>query len=397
MRVPIDPGDRKLLIISAALLVGLGLAGFLFSPAAASSSTGFPSSYATDAGGAKATYLFLGELGYRVERWAAPPDHLPEDPSGAVLVLAEPVIQPSSGEKSAIGSFIRAGGRVLATGAPGAVFLPEHQVVPTAKPVFEFQKFSAEIPAPLTRHAPEIVMETNFRWGAPRVNQERLYGDADGPLVLTYRLGKGSVIWWADSSPLTNFGLTQASNLMLFLNSVDLNPGQPGRTRILWDEYFHGQRIGFWSYVGRTPAPWALVQLGLLATAALFTFARRSGPLRPLVEESRLSPLEFIDTLGALYQRKGAAREALEIAYHRFRFLLLGRLGLPSTASPDEIAKGVRERLGWTVPGFWETLQRSERAVKSERLEDAQAMRLIQELHDYAGRFRLQQQGGSRP
>jgi hypothetical protein len=396
MHVSIDPGDRKLLIVSGALLVGLGLAGFLLSPAGTSPSAGFPSTYATDAGGGKAAYLLLGEMGYQAERWTAPPDRLPADPSGAVLVLAGPTVQPSAGEKSQVRAFINAGGRVVVTGISGGAFLPEYHVVPTAKPVFEFQKFTAEVPGPLTRHAPEILMETNFRWGAPLPDQERVYGDADGAVVVTYRLGKGSVVWWADSSPLSNFGLKQASNLMLFLNSVDASRGQPGCTRVLWDEYFHGQRIGFWSYVGRTPAPWALLQLGLLAAAAIFTFARRSGPLRPLVEESRLSPLEFIDTLGALYQRKGAAREALEIAYHRFRFALLGRLGLPLTASPDEIARGVRERLGWTVPGFWETLQRSERGVKSTGIDDVQAMHLVRELYDYGRRFRLQQGVGSR-
>ena len=126
-----------------------------------------------------------------------------------------------------------------------------------------------------------------------------------------------------------------------------------------------------------------------MAAAALLTFARRSGTVRPLTPTSRLSPLEFIDTLGALYQRKGAAREALKTGYDRFRFVLLRRLGLPSSASADDISRGVRERLGWTVPGFWETLQRCELGVKSSRFEDAQALHLIQELHDYARRFRL--------
>ncbi len=127
---------------------------------------------------------------------------------------------------------------------------------------------------------------------------------------------------------------------------------------------------------------------GLLA-AALLTFGRHSGPVRTLRQESRLSPLEFVETLGDLYQRKRAAAGALEIAYHRFRFLLLRRLGLPSTATLQEISRGVRERLGWTVPGFWETLQRCERGVKSQELTDAQSMQLIQELHDYSRRFGL--------
>src|SRR5439155_24215129 len=136
------------------------------------------------------------------------------------------------------------------------------------------------------------------------------------------------------------------------------------------DEYFHGDRRSFWSYAASTPAPWALAQLGVMAAAALITFARRSGPVRPLASPSRLSPLEFIDTLGALYQRKGAAREALKTGYHRFRFVLSRRLAPPSSASPDDIARGVRERLGLTVAGVWETHQRCALGVNSSHYDD---------------------------
>jgi hypothetical protein len=389
MRVSIDPADRKLLIISGALLVAIALLGFLFAPSPAAQSSDDPTSYSSGAGGARAAYLLLGELGYGVERWTNPPSDLPQQPRRTVLVLAEPLVPPSAEEKSLVRAFVRAGGRVLATGIAGAALLSERHVAFIRQPKFEPQQFSAELPAPLTRHAPEIVMQGNVRWEPPLAEEQRFYGDDEGPAVVGFRMGKGQVIWWADSMPLTNYGLTQGSNLMLFLNSVDPGAAKPESTRVLWDEYFHGERAGFWSYAGRTPAPWALVQLGMVAAAALVTFARRSGPLRPLLSPSRLSPLEFVDTLGALYQRKGAAREALEIGYHRFRFVLLRRLGLPLNASPDDISRGVRERLGWTVPGFWETLQRCELGAKSSHFEDAQALHLLQELHDYARRFRL--------
>jgi len=390
MPVAIDPGDRKLLMVAAALLIGLGLAGYLLSPASLSSSAGFPSSYGTNSTGAKAAYLLLGDMGYRVERWTASPDELPADARGVVLVLAEPVIEPSSDEASRLAAFIRRGGTVLATGASGGNALPSHEFVPTHKPVYAFQRFRPESSTPLTRDAPEILMESNFRWGKLFPGQEKVYGDADGAVVISYRLGRGTAIWWADSSPLENFGLRQASNLMLFLNSVDSSGSAAGPKRVLWDEYYHGQRAGFWSYVGKTPAPWGIVQLGVVAVAALLTFGRRSGPVRPLVTESRLSPLEFIDTLGGLYERKGASREALEIAYHRFRGALVPRLGLAPQATADDIVRGVGERLGWTEPRFRETLQGVERGVKSAGLKNAEALALVRELYDYSRRFRLE-------
>lgn len=397
MPASVDAGDRKLLIISGSLLAAIGLIGFLVAPGPEGPQAGFPSSYSTIAGGGKAAYLLLENLGYRVERWTASPVDLPRQPRGVVLVEAMPAERPTAEEASLVRDFVRNGGTLLATDASSTAFLPERQVVPTREPVLGFQKFAAQKQAWLTRDAPEILMRSNFRWDpkAPATDgEDRPYGDKNGPVVVTYRFGRGSVVWWADSTPLTNYGLTQSANLMFFLNSITPSDGSPRTTRVLWDEYYHGDRASLWSYLARTPAPWALLQLGIMAVAALLTFARRSGPVRPLSRESRLSPLEFIDTLGGLYQRKGAAREGLEIAYHRFRFMLLGRLGLPASSTVDDIARGVRERLGWTVPGFWETLERAERGAKSGPVTEQQAMRLVQELHDYSRRFRFDRQGG---
>jgi len=390
MRAAIDSDDRKLLIITGALFAVVSIAGLMVWRPQAGGSAGFPSSYSTASDGAEAAYLLLEELGCRAERWTRPPGDLPEAAQGTVLVLAEPFIPASADERSIIRAFLNRGGKVLGTGSAGATLLGDNRAQNTRAPELEEKRFLAESPAPLTRDAPEILMKGGTRWGPPRRGQQRLYGDSEGAAVVSYRVGRGMVVWWAGPTPLTNHGLPQASNLALYLNSLGLNRTPPSHTHVLWDEYFHGQRVSFWAYLGRTPAPWALLQLGFLAAAGLFTFARRSGPVRVRVPESRLSPLEFIETLGGLYQRKGAAREALEIVYHRFRFLLTSRLTLPSSASPEEIARGVRQRLGWTVPGFWETLQGCERGLKSAGVRDREALHLIQELHDYARRFRLE-------
>jgi hypothetical protein len=393
MRVAIDPGDRKLLIVSGALFVAVSITGLVVSRPQVGGPAGFPSSYSSASDGAKAAFLLLEELGCRIEHWTLPPSDLPKDPQGTLLVLADSFVPPSAEEKADLRTFVSRGGQALVTGAGGAGLLSETGVQPTAEPEFTEKMFAAELPAPLTRNAPEIFMRSSVRWERLRPSEQRYYGDDEGATVVSYRLGKGKVVWWGGSTPLTNHGLTQASNLALYLNSLGLNTSTPSQTHVLWDEYFHGDRVSFWAYLGRTPAPWAVLQLGLLAAAALFTYGRRSGPVRAPVHESRLSPLEFIETLGGLYQRKGAAREALEIVYHRFRLRLVSRMALPAAASTDQIARGVRERLGWTVPGFWEILQLCERGIKSASLREAEAMRLIQELHDYSRRFRLQSTG----
>ncbi len=386
MRLPLESGDRKLLIVSGLLLAMLTLAAGLLSPPEEQSVSGLPTTYSTGPQGAKAAYLLLGEAGYRVKRWTSPPQALPLQPQNLTLVLAEPTIPPSSEEQAGLRAFIYAGGRVLATGNSAAPLLPQSEVRTLNQSSPQPKTFRARLPGPLSRHAPSIVMRGNARWAASNPGQLEYYGDKLGATVVRYRLGRGEVIWWASSLPLENAGLDQGSNVILFLNSI----GPPGSASVFWDEYFHGQRPGLWSYLSRTPVPWSAIQLVVIASALLLTFGRRHGPLRPArTTGTRLSPLEFVETVGELYGRKHAAAGALEIAYHRFRFLLLRRLGLTDAASPGEIGRAVRERLGWKTPGLEETLQKSQQGAKASGLSEAEALRLIQELHDYAGRLRL--------
>ena len=385
MTLPLDPADRKIVLISLLLLAGLTAVAVIFPGGSEESSQGFPSSYSTTKGGAKAAYSLLEESGYPIERWMHSPRDLPSSAEGTLLIVAGPSISASSGETIELRQYVARGGRLLITGTMGAVLIDAAGVEPVPGDADTWQIFAAEQPAPLTRHAPEISMEGSIRWVHEAPGVQRYYGDSDGAAVTRFRIGKGEVIWWADDSPLTNFGITKASNLALFLNSV----GAPGPTRVLWDEYFHGVRLGFWHYLERTPLPWALLQILTLGALVVFTFARRSGAVRPLARESRLSPLEFVATLGALYERRGEAAGALAIAFSHFRFLLARRLGLPSTAPASDLIQTLEGKPGGSVPGFAATLEQIESALKQPQVPESKALAWIGELYDYAARLVL--------
>jgi hypothetical protein len=403
MPIGLEPGDRKFLLTAGGLLAALTVVALLSGSASGGKSSGFASSYSTASDGGKAAYTLLNELGYRLERWNQPPQDLPLGP-GTVLILADPVVPASSDERSALVSFVRQGGRVLVTGPEGGKLVGATDINDAPR-MGEWTRFRPEVPSEITRDAPEVSMNGSTRWSKLPADALRCYGDDNGAAVVELRIGKGALVWWADSSPLTNYGLTRDSNLALFLNAVGpqrlagklkssgadtVDPPQTAPARVLWDEYFHGDRAGLWSYLGATPAPWFLVQLGVVLAAAILTYSRRSGPVRPLGRESRLSPLEFVETLGDLYWRKGYSAGALEVAYQRFRLLALRRLGLPASTSTEELFRAIRDRLDWSVPGLWQVLQRCEIEAKDSKLDDVRSLYLIQELYDYSRRLGLQ-------
>ncbi len=391
MPVPLEPGDRKILIAAGALLVVLMGAAALLTPPPQQQDSLYPSTYSTDGGGAKAAYLLLKELDYDVVRWEQPASELPTDAdaAGAILILAQPFIPPSGPDKAALKRYFANGGRVLATGPQAAMLLGDlDDDLRSDQCEVRWTSYPARVPSPITRGAPRITLGAPppvqfnawFCWEDRPTGPLALYGDGKKAVVISYAVGRGQVIWWAGSTPLTNAGLLRDNNLALFLNSV----GPPEQTRVLWDEYYHGHHGSVTDYFGRTPLRWGLLQLGLVFLAVCWAYARRSGPVRAPVVESRLSPLEYVETVGDLYHRAHASAAAVELAYQRFGFRLAQQLGLPARATPEQLYEAAARRLGRRDPELLRVLRRCEAAKKRAELRDDEALALVQSLHDYS-------------
>jgi Domain of unknown function (DUF4350) len=378
----LDAGDRRLLIGAGVAMVVLLALTFALAPAPAQQSIGYPSSYSPEWAGAKAAFLLLNQLGYHAERWERPPEELPADGRDTVLILAEPSEDPSNEERMAIREFVSDGGKVLALGGAAAKLAPDASAKEVPSWDLSSKTYSSLLPSPLTHDAPEITMIAPDEWTSHKSSQLGLYGSAEKPVVVSYRVGRGEVIWWASSSPLSNGLIREKNNLAFFLNAVG-----PTSSRVLWDEYFHGSRGSLASYFAETPLPWAGLQIGLAFLAAIFTFSRRAGPTRVPAVESRLSPLEFVETLGDLYQSAHASPAAVGVAYQRFRTLLSRKLGAPTKAKIPELARAASGRFGWPDAALLDTLARSERAMRNINLDEKEALELIRQLHDYSDRI----------
>ncbi|HEX4077104.1 MAG TPA: DUF4350 domain-containing protein [Candidatus Acidoferrales bacterium] len=378
----LDAGDRRLLIGAGIAMIVLLAATFALAPAPAQQSLGSPSSYSSEWAGGKGAFLLLNQLGYHAEHWEQSPDELPSDPQGTVLVLAEPSEDATNDEKMDIRRFVSAGGRVLALGGAAASLVPDAKANQIPDWNLQSKTYHALVPSALTRNAPEITMIAPDEWTAHGASELGVYGNAEKPVVVSYRVGSGEVIWWASSSPLSNGLIREKGNLAFFLNAVG-----PASTRVLWDEYFHGARASLGSYFAETPLPWAGLQIGLAFLAAVLTFSRRAGPMRVPATESRLSPLEFVETLGDLYESAHASPAAVGVAYQRFRTSLSRKLGVATKAKLPEIAHAAAGRFGWPEDALLDTLARSERAMRSIQLEDTEALELVRQLHDYSDRL----------
>lgn len=378
---PLNRTDRRLLAATAIALTLLIAAALFFG--SENSGAGTPTTYSSGSAGFKAAYLLLERLDYQVSRWERSPEDL-ADPEGTTLVLASPFIYIDGDNRAALQRFVRDGGRLIAMGRQASWVLPNQDVSTGSSGTVSWEKYRAFSPSRSGMAAPEITLAAESRWTS-HSEVIALYGDSEGAVVVKYRYGSGEIVWWAGATPLSNAGIREPGNLELVLETL----GDPGDTEVLFDEYFHGYRESLSGTVVNSPWKWLLAQLVVFAGAILLTFSRRSGPVRPHVAESRLSPLEFVSTLAGLYQRANATSVAVDVAYQRFRYRLTRRLGLAFTTPVEQLQKAVAERWRHRDPEFGRVLQQCESARFATDLPRRDALRLVQALHRYNKDFKL--------
>lgn len=381
MPARVSQGDRKILFIAGGAFLLLVVLGFIFAPAGnAGSDTA--TTYSTASEGAKAAYLLLQETGYHVERWQHPSTALQPD-SNTVLIIADPDMMPNQTQKAAVQKFVSGGGRVITTGIKGAAFLPEDFSEYNEMPKNPWAEFKALAPSAITRAAPQITLAPVAQWsGSSGIG---LYGDNEQTVVAHFPHGKGDFLWMASATPLTNAGITQSGNLEFLLAAI----GDKQRTRVLFDEYVHGYGE---SEVAERSHPLMialLLQSVVLGLAAILTFSRRSGPIRPMPAESRLAPLEFVETLGGLYQQAHAGSVAVDVYYQRFQYWLTRRLGIGNKATPEDLNRAVRDRWDLDDADFLPTLQAAAAARYQQDLPQKEALKIVQSLYSYAVKLKL--------
>ena len=109
----LDSRDRKLLLITAVIVLCTTVLVVLVHPQEQSDDF-IPSTYSAAPHGAKAAYLLLARLGYRVERSEGPLSAVADTADAhTVLILAEPARAPNQQERAAVQQVLARGGRVF--------------------------------------------------------------------------------------------------------------------------------------------------------------------------------------------------------------------------------------------------------------------------------------------
>jgi hypothetical protein len=273
------------------------------------------SSYATSHHGVAAYAELLGRAGHPVEQVRALPRQSPPS-AGSTVFLLDPAAVKSA-DLEALRAFVRGGGRLVAAGL-----------------------------------SPEAMRELVFRVphrvpGSQRVRMDGLELETDGESawrdegILAERpLGRGTVEFLADSSPLQNRLLGSADNA-----AFGLALAGPANRPVEFLESYHGYGTG--SGLSSLPLAWKLLLGGLGLAALVYAIARgrRFGP--PEEEGRSLAPprRQYVDSLAAVVARSNRREAAVGPVRREARDAVLRRASLPPDAD-EEALRFAAGRLG---------------------------------------------------
>jgi hypothetical protein len=372
----LDARDRRLLFWCVGIGVTLAIAtGFLL-PRESNNDNPLPSTYLAGQHGARAAYETLLRSDYPIERWERPLSELASTAGPeTVVIFAQPYSREPEDIK-AVRKIVERGGRVLSTGLMGGYILPGAASENPTTFSFAACKLEPEGLDSLSGSG-EVWMVPQATWAVGNPAARVQYSCAGSPAVVEYEWGKGRIVWWANSTPLENGSLNRAHNLDLLLNSLGPREGH----RFYWDESLHGDIRSTWSYVAGPSWTMLWIGLPLLALLVIFSFSRRSGPLRELPPPPRARPIEFLEALGSLYRNAGAASTAVSIAWDRFRRHSLRLCGQrASKMSAADLAGVIRRRFPQAGADLEPDLAACEEAAWGDIVNPRQALKLIQTL-----------------
>ena len=284
--------------------------------------------------GARALYLWLEALGYRVDNG---PQALFAVPANTDVVF---VLEPAQGigesEARQLAAWVDEGGTLIVAGESFALlrYLADLDL---ALRYVGGETLPARALTPLTAGASAaapLTIATDAILEPARDDVATLLAAADRPVVVTYPAGQGRVVVSAGARPFTNAALGEGDSGALVLGL--LRALAPDARRIWFDEWHHGLRRvsetgGPQNWLRYTPAGRSILFLAVLAFVVLLVNGRRLGrPLRTAAERRRRSPLEFVDAMANLSRRAGHRRAVQDQIHGRLK----RELGAPYRIDP---------------------------------------------------------------
>lgn len=301
-------------------------------------------SFSSAPNGARALFLWLGELGYIVSGDALEVFDIPEDVK--LLFILEPTVSLTTPDWQVLDEWVEDGGTLVVAGQDFAAGL--------AASHYEFTLAYQAIPTTLTAQTPLLASppltatvhaQARAVFTTERSDFIPLLADEARAVMVAFEKGEGRVILSAAPFPFSNAGLKETGNPAIVLNLLS---GLDQSDLVWFDEWHHGLRntrvsatiAGPEDWLRSTPAGRSLLFVAVVIFVGLLLRGQLFGRPVPLPQDvSRRAPLEYITALANLSRRAGLRGVVLRQYHHWLKRGLGHRYRLNPTLPDDEYVK----------------------------------------------------------
>lgn len=271
---------------------------------------GRATTYSASAGGYKALYLWLRDLGIPVDRWTKSLRELPQEASS--LLIADPEIGPERDELTALDHWVKNGGTlILAMRSPPFVFMENFGLHTHWLRKWDHEREVLFQPGPYTERVRTVLSKGHPDFTSNGPEWVIHIRDRMGGLLAVKIHGKGRIIALSDPILFSNSTLREGDHAALSLNLLLTHLGDGS---LLVDEYHHGygRATSVLGHLSQSRA-FMLFPQGVVILLILWAaFGRRFGPPRSPRQEEPETSMAYFQAIGRLFQRAGARNLALE-------------------------------------------------------------------------------------
>ncbi len=327
--------DVGLLVLALAVIAGLAI---LRERRSAGNPVTY-SSYDASGGGYRAWFELLQREGIAASRFEERAAFL-DASTGLLVVSDEPgsaaalaAIGPT--EISALAEWIRRGGRIIVLGDDALVRL--------LRPALHLPETASDRGGAGRRVAPELAAAGVVRVPAvtserliPRSTDRILVSDRRGALIVSYFLGKGTIVDAIDAAAFANDAIAQPDRARLAVALITI---AGTHAQVAFDETVHGYLVPehWWTALPRRLVV-AIIGALLVVGLALAGAAIRLGPPLPAPPSSEAQPWSYLDALATLYERARARHKVLSDAWRSTQRLIARGLGLADGVAAHDLA-----------------------------------------------------------
>lgn len=286
----------------------------------ASSQGGMPlSTHSSQSNGARALWLWLQALDYRVSREGGDFFAIPQ--KAEVALLLEPTFTITDEAWERYDRWVADGGTLIVAGDRlGTQFAAQHfdfRLIRLQDPI---KTLTAQSPLWITPPLTDAVhLQAKAYLETDRQDFVAHFAHQEKPVLVSFPEGRGQVFLCATPFPFSNAGLKAPGNPALMLNLLQAAGGTP---ELIWFDAWHqgfrdssARGIGPGAWLRGTPSGHALLYAALILFVAIAMQGQNFGRPVPLPRDiHRRAPIEYITAIANLRRRTG--HRSVELRYY---------------------------------------------------------------------------------